>query len=101
MAYIRKRLDLAAVTQDKQQLVAPGKTIAEIFALAVPAGAAFDLLVGSNTDYITIPAPFTMEPQGETEANNGLYWRNTVAQAGLAVDLYIVFGGAQLNPVLT
>lgn len=98
--YIRKTLKLDAVTSDKQTLVEPGKRIAEIFALAVPTGAVFDLLIGSNTDYVTIPAPFTMEPQGEQEANNGLYWRNTVAQAGVSVDLYIVFAGAQLNPVL-
>lgn len=99
--YIRKKLDLSAAQTSRIELVPPGKTIAEIFVLAVPAGASFDLLVGNNADYITIPAPFTMEPQGEQEANNGLYWRNPVAQAGLSVDLYIVFGNAQLNPVLT
>lgn len=99
--YIRKTLDLSATTNDKQPIVEPGRKIAEIFCLAVPTGASFDLLVGQNTDYITVPAPFTMEPQGEQEANGGLYWRNTVAQAGVTVVLYIVFAGAQLNPVLT
>jgi hypothetical protein len=101
MSYEVKRIDLAAATVQDQRLVPPGKRISEFFILDMPAGASFKLKVGDANPYIPVTRPFTMEPTGEDEANNGLLWANDAAQAGVTVDIVIVYGGAELSPVLT
>lgn len=94
-------LDLANAHADDVEIVPAGKRIAELFVLDMPAGAVFQLKVGNNSDLIGISRPFSMEPQGDQEANNGLYWRNAVGQAGLTVQIVVVYGPNQLNAVLT
>lgn len=103
MAYKVRNLDLSAITPADQQntLTEPGLRISEFFILDMPAGAAFSLKVGQGNPFIPVSRPFTMEPTGNDEANSGLYWRNDVAQAGVIVPVVIVFGGAELSPVLT
>lgn len=101
MSYEVRKIDLSAIVSADQTIVPPSKRISELFILDMPAGAAFNLKVGSGNPLIPVTRPFTMEPTGEDEANNGLYWTNDVAQAGVFVSLIIVYGGAELSPVLT
>lgn len=101
--YEVKKIDLSVVKSSDQTLVSASRRITEFFVLDMPAGAAFLLKVGNNADFIPITRPFTMEPTDEQESNNGLYWQNELAQAGVIITIVVVFGsaGVQLNTVLT
>jgi hypothetical protein len=82
-------------------LVPAGKRIAEVFALSVAAGASFRMRFGQG-DMFTIAAPFTFEPTGDDDNNNGLYVDNAAAVNAI-VEIVIVFakpGSSGLNPIL-
>lgn len=93
MPYRVVKLDLSAITPETQ--IAPAQTqITELFVLDIPLGQSFGLKVGRNSDFITITRPFSMEPTGEQESNNGLFWKNDVAQPGIVVELVVATGTA-------
>lgn len=102
MPYTVKKIDLTAIFAEKS--IAPAQTrIAEFFCLDIPLGNQFGLKIGRNPDFITITRPFSMEPRGDQEANEGLSIVNTIAQPGVIVEVVIVTGdspGGSLNPVV-
>lgn len=99
--YDVKTIALDAIKAEDQTIIEPGRRVSEFFVLDMPTGAKFSLRVGQSNPLITVTRPLTMEPQGDQESNSGIYWRNDTAQAGVSVQVVIVFGGDQLNPILT
>jgi hypothetical protein len=98
--YAVNPIDLSAAFE-KREISAPQRRITEIIVFDVPGGASFQLMVGNNSEWMTIPRGFTMEPTGDKEANTGLYVRNLEDQAGVELEIIVVYGGAELNTVLT
>lgn len=101
MSYIVRTLDLTniVIEANKTQLVAPGKRIAEVFALLIPTGATFSLSFGTGGPMFEVGAPFSFEPKGDDMQNDGLYFANDTAQVGVTVQLIIVFAGAEFNTI--
>lgn len=91
-------VDLSTVGQ--QDLVARDRQISEMFILDMPAGARVQVRPGpsTNRDWISVTRPFTMEPTGDDGA--GLSINVDTAQAGVQVELTVVFAG-QLGTILT
>jgi hypothetical protein len=94
--YRVKTLDLSVATpNDGVAIVAPGQTISEIAVLYMPVGNQFQLKLGTdNTDFFTIQREFSMEPASIREKGSGIFFRNLVPQAGVTVELILVFGDA-------
>lgn len=104
MPYTVKKVDLTAIFAERQ-IAPPQSVIEEFFVLDIPLGNQFGLKVGRNADFITITRPFSMEPRGAQEANEGLSVKNDVAQPGVVVEVVIVYGDgtpnkSQLNTVV-
>lgn len=99
MAYRRVDLALDNVVSEPQQIVSRDQRIREIIILAVADGASVELQFGNPADKIDVAGPLTFQPDGE-EARAGLFWTNAVAQAGVVITIYIVFGGGELNAEL-
>ena len=98
MAYNVENLDLSAVTPNQTtgvQLMGRGERFSEVVALAVPEGNSFQFRYGTNP-WFTVPRPFTSKPRG-ADGTEGLFWRNTVAQPGVVVEVIITRGGAELG----
>lgn len=92
-------VNLATVTTtNPTELVPAGTRIAEIIVL--DAGGEFQIRVGAGNDWITVPRAFSMEPLDDEYSNRGLHVRNNLAQAGVTVEVIVVFGDnrAGLNP---
>lgn len=89
--YDVKVLDLSAIVAETR-LVEPGKRVVEIFVLDMPIGNQLKLRLGTNIAFITVSKPFSLEPTAEYDNNNGVFWRNDIPQAGVVVELIIVYG---------
>lgn len=99
MPYQVKTVDLTAVFAERELI--PAQTqVAEIFVLDIPLGQVFKLRLGRNTDFISITRPFSMEPRGEQEQNNGLFIKNDTAQPGVVVEVVIVTGDSRTNTLV-
>lgn len=98
-----KVLDLGVVvTNDNQkELVGSGKRISEIYMMDLNAGSVFWLRVGEANPLQPISRPFSFEPDGDDEANRGLYYSNPIASPGVLAYIVVVYGKAQLSPVMT
>lgn len=101
MAYDVKQYALDNVF-DVTEVVQPSRRIAEVFINDVATGASFKLRVGDGNPFFTVSRPFSMEPQGEDEANRGLHIKNLTPQAGVTIEIVVVYGDGrsdQLNTV--
>lgn len=97
MAYQKQTIDLSVANTNKVQIVPPGQTVNEVFAIQFPAGALLGLAFGSG-EAIPIDRPFSFKPT-EDEGNYGLFYTVPTAQPGSTVDLWIVSGGATVGAI--
>jgi hypothetical protein len=91
--YRVKVLDLSVATpNDGVQIVPQGQTLVELAVIYMPVGNQFQLKLGQdNTDYITVQREFSMEPRNARENASGVWFRNLIPQAGVTVELMLVF----------
>lgn len=98
MPYTVKHIDLTDAF-DEREIAPPQSQLDEIFMLDIPPGASFLLRIGRNAGSLTITRPFSFEPRGEQESNEGLYMTNVTAQPDVIVEIVTVNGG-RVNPVI-
>jgi hypothetical protein len=91
MAYRREVIALDNVQSEPVELESRHSVITEVVVTRVPDGATFALHFGRDADRVDIDDKCSFKPTG-VEAENGLYWSNDTAQAGVEVVLAIVTG---------
>lgn len=73
------------------ELVGAGQRMTEIAVLSMPGGADFRLCIGRRNMFLTVSDKFSMAPTGTNQSNEGLYFANPNAQAGVVVEIVVVF----------
>lgn len=97
--YTVASVDLTNPFADKK-VIEPQRRIAELVILDLPAGASFRMRLGDERNaYFTVSRPFSMEPVGDDEAAGGLFVTNLAGQAGVIIELIVVWGDGKRDQI--